>query len=111
MGNCGACVFAPKWESESKEEKGLCRWAQQYSGLPVPQGIKPWIRHHEDFASFLTHLMHPVTRVGGLGCQAFIPKALEVPAQHGYIPAGLRDWSTLPSMRNAKDFASNDIIS
>lgn len=74
MEGCGICMFAPVWESDSADAKGLCRWAEQFAGMPVPAGIKPWVRAQDEFSSFLRNLMHPVSRHSGLGCLAYKPR-------------------------------------
>ena len=78
MKKCSHCEYAPHWESEALDTKGLCLWWKQFSGIGLPASIKSWLRHHDDFAGLVENLMHPVTRESGQQCQAFrrTPKAV-----------------------------------
>ncbi len=75
MGTCEWCKYEPRWDSDDPDAKGLCRWAEQFSGIPLPASIKPWIRLYDDSSKFINNMMHPVTRESCITCLSFEAKS------------------------------------
>jgi len=71
MGCCGCCVYAPEWESDEPDAKGICTWGKTFQGLGFPSGLKPWFQYYEDFPSLISNMMQPITRNSGQSCAAF----------------------------------------